>query len=63
MIFCGLNQDAVAVVDLMLNDLRRPAGVGFEPRFKALVLHPKKKSRKIGLLSVYTMFHVLIEFE
>ena len=36
-----LNQNALAVVDLMLDDLRRPAGEGFEShleRFR-LILH------------------------
>ena len=33
-----LNQNAVAMIDLMLDDLRRKAGVGFESRFHAFVL-------------------------
>ncbi len=32
------NQHTVAVVDLVLDDLRRKAGVGFQARFEALVL-------------------------
>jgi hypothetical protein len=34
MLFCGLNQDAVAVVDLVLDDLRRPAGKGLQAYLK-----------------------------
>ena len=33
-----LNQNAVAMIDLMLDDLRRKAGVGFESRFHEFIL-------------------------
>ena len=34
------DQDAAAVVDLMLDDLGRPAGEGFEPNLEAVILIP-----------------------
>ena len=35
---CFLDEDAVAVIDLMLDDLRRPAGERFNARLELLIL-------------------------
>ena len=35
-----LDQNAVTMVDLMLNDLCRPAGEGLDPGLKGLILPP-----------------------